>query len=156
MNHSKYVLFLASILFTFAATASPVWAANSKWDNLRTLKPGLLIRVELNGDKSYEGAFQALNDAGITLRRAAGEQTLARKDVLRVYSRSKNHRVRNIAIGAAIGVMLATPIVLANDLRNGWWHSTVWVWPVFVGPGAGIGAAIPTGGWHEVYHARGH
>jgi hypothetical protein len=156
MNHSKHVLFLALILSVFGATAgSPLRAASSQWDILRTLKPGQLIRVELNDAKSYEGALQAVNDEGITLRRAAGEQTFARKDVLRVYFKSKNHLVRNIYIGALIGVILATPVVLANN-RNGWWHSAAWVWPVFVGPGAGIGAAIPTGGWHEVYHARRH
>ena len=154
MNHSKYVLFFALILSTFGATASPLRAAKSDWNNLHNLKPGQLIRVVLNGDQSYEGAFRAVNDEGITLRRAAGEQTFARRDVLHVYFKSKNHLVRNIFIGGAIGAVLATPIVLANDLRNEWWSYAWWVWPLFVGPGAGLGTAIPTGGWHEVYHAR--
>ena len=153
MNHSKSVLFLALIVSIFGATASHLRAANSKWENLTILKPGQLIRVELNDAKSYEGAFRALNDEGITLRRAAGEQTFARKDVLRVYFKSKNHTWRNTAIGAVIGVILAIPLVAANN-HNGWWNSIWWIWPVFVGPCAGIGAAIPTGGWQEVYHAH--
>jgi hypothetical protein len=132
---------------------SPLQAASSNWDDLTFLKPGHLIRVELNDAKFYEGALQALNREGITVRRAAGEQTFARRDVLRIYLKSKNHLVRNIAIGAVIGVVLGTPVVLANN-RNSWWRSTAWVWPVFVGPGAGLGATVPTGGWQEVYHAR--
>ena len=153
-EHSKDGLFVALILFIFGGTVSPLRAAKSEWANLTILKPGQLIRVELNDDKSYEGAFRALNDEGITLRRAASEQTFARKDILRVYVKSKNHLVRNIIIGGVTGAVFATPVVLANDLRNGWWRSAAWVWPVFVGPGAGIGAAIPTGGWYEVYHAH--
>jgi hypothetical protein len=155
MNHSKHVLFFALILSTFGTTASPLRAAKSDWNNLNNLTQGQLIRVVLNGAKSYEGAFQAVNHEGITLRRAAGEQTFPRNDVLHVYFKSKSHFVRNMYIGAAIGLVFATPLVLANA-RNGWWRSTVWVWPAFVGSGVTIGAVIPTGGWHELYHARGH
>jgi hypothetical protein len=160
MNHSKYVLFLALILSIFGATAgSPLRAANSEWDDLAILKPGQQIRVELNDAKSHQGAFQALNDEGITLRQPAGEQTLARKDILRVdaYSGGKNHRLRNIVIGATVGAILATTLVLINrNPRNDWWHSTAWVWLVLVPAGAGSGAAIPTAGWHEVYRAHRH
>ncbi len=158
MNHSNYVLFLALILSTFVLPAlSPLRAVSSEWDNLTILKPGQLIRVELNGSKSYEGAFQALDDEGITLRQPAGEQTVARKDTLRVYFRSKNHRVRNMIIGAGIGVVLAGLAVKVNS--STWFENTGmrnigWVWPVGLGVFGGIGAAIPTGGWHEVYRAR--
>jgi hypothetical protein len=158
MNHSNYVLFLALILSTFGATAgSPLRAANSEWDDLAILKPGQLIRVELNDAKSYQGAFHALNDEGITLRQSAGEQTLARKDILSVYAYFgvKNHRLRNIVIGVAVGATLATAVVLINrNPRNSWWYSSAWVWLVFVPGGAGIGATIPTAGWHEVYRAH--
>ena len=156
MNRPNFALsFLLMLSVLGAMAVSPLQAASSKWDDLTFLKPGQLIRVELNDAKFYEGAFQAVNDEGITLRRAAGEQTFARSDVLRIYFRDKNHLARNIVIGAVIGVVLGTPVVLANN-RNGWWRSTAWVWPVFVGPGAGIGAAIPTAGWVEAYHAHRH
>jgi len=153
MNHSKYVLFLTLILPTFAATASPLRAAKSRWENLRILHPGQLIRVVLNDGKSYEGAFQALSDEGITLWRAAGEQTFARNDVVRVYSKSKNHLLRNMLIGGAIGASLALPVVLANH-RNGWWVSDAWAWPLGAVGGAGMGALVTTGGWHEIYRAH--
>jgi len=158
MNQSKYFLFLALILLILrAAVGSPLWAANSEWDDLAILNSGQQIRVKLNDAKTYQGAFQALNDEGITLRQPAGEQTFARKDILRVdaYSGGKNHRLRNIVIGVAVGASLATTLVLINHSpRNNWLHSTAWVWPVFVGPCAGLGAEIPTAGWHEVYRAH--
>lgn len=160
MNHAKYVLFHALILCTFGATAgSPLRAANSRWENLRILRPGQQIRVVLNDAKSYQGEFQALTDEGITLRRAAGEQRFARNDVLRIYFRSKNHRVRNMVIGVGIGAVLAALAVKANS--STWFENTGmrdigWVWPVGLGVFGGIGAAIPTGGWHEVYRARRH
>ncbi len=160
MNHSKYVPFLAFLLSTFGATAgSPLRAANSRWENLRILRPGRQIRVVLNDAKFCQGEFLALNDEGITLRQATGGQTYARKDVLRVYSKKESHRVRNLVIGLDIGVTLAVLAVKANS--SSWFENTGmrdigWVWPVGLGVFGGIGAAMPTGGWHEVYRAQPH
>jgi len=158
MYHTRYVLFLALLLSMFGATAgSPLQAANSRWENLRILKPGQQIRVVLEGAKSYQGEFLALNDEGITLRLAPGEQAFARKEVLRVYFKTVNHRVRNLAIGAGIGAVLAGLAVKANS--STWFENTGmrdigWVWPTGLGVFGGIGAAIPTGGWHEAYRAQ--
>jgi len=156
MNDARSIMFYMLILSTFSAAAvSSLRAANSDWNNLKVLKAGQKIRIVLIGERRYEGLFRALNDAGITLGQSAGEQTFARKDILRVYCKGENQRVADMLAGAMIGAVLATPLVLANR-RNGWWHSTDWVWPVFIGPGVGIGAAIPTPGWRQVYHARRH
>jgi hypothetical protein len=148
------------IISTFVVTAgSPLRGANSDWNNLKTLKPGQQIRIVLNDNKLYQGEFQALNDEGITLRHAPGEQTFARKDILRIssYHGVKTHLVRNILIGAAIGGALATPLMLANhNPHNSWWNSSAWVPGVFVPGGAGIGAAVTTAGWHKVYRAPKH
>ena len=154
-NHSKSMQMFASILFFFAAIDPPLQAAGSKWENLQTLKSGQLIRVELNDARSYDGAFLAVNDQGLTLRRAAGEQTFARKDVLSVYFKSKNHRARDVYLGAVIGAIFATPVALANG-RNGWWRHGAWPFEVFVPAGGSIAAALPTGGWREVYRAPRH
>jgi hypothetical protein len=156
MNQLKDMMFLMLILSTpVAAAATPLRAAKSDWNNLKTLKPGQQIRIVLNDNKIFEGEFQALNDEGITLRHAPGEQTFARKDILRISSHHgvKTHLMRNILIGAAIGVALATPLILANN-NNGWWHSWAWIPGVFVPGGAGIGAVVTRAGWHEVYRAR--
>jgi hypothetical protein len=72
-NHSKYVPFLALLLSTFGATVgSPLRAANSRWENLRILRPGQQIRVVLNDAKFYQGELLALNTTqrhSVTLHR---------------------------------------------------------------------------------------
>jgi hypothetical protein len=58
MNHSKFSLACALILFSLVVTAGfPVSAASSEWNDLTNLQPGQLIRVELNDAKSCEGVF---------------------------------------------------------------------------------------------------
>ncbi|MGD0223348.1 MAG: hypothetical protein ABSF71_13510 [Terriglobia bacterium] len=158
MKHSKYARFLAMVLSVFAATAGlPLRAANSDWNNLNILKPGQLIRVELKDAKSYDGELQGLNDEGITLRLTPSPRTFARKDILRVYSKNESHRARNFLIGAGIGAILAAIGVSANHWgENVGLRSTAWEWPVGLGVFGGIGAAIPTGGWREVYRAPRH
>jgi len=154
MNHSMHVRCLLLALFTFGATAVPLHAASSRWESLYDLEPGKLIRVELLEGKSYPGTFQAVNNVAITIRRAAGDQTFVRTEVVGVSVRAKNHLLRNMLIGGAIGALFfALPFDLANN-RNGWWRSNAWEWWVFAPAGAGVGAWIPTGGWHQVYRAH--
>jgi len=144
----------------------------SNWDNLNSLTPGQEIRVVMNNVKSYQGEFESSSDGGITLRQAAGEQTLERKDVLRVsWKKGQNHQPRNMLIGMVVGggAGLGTGLA-ANHVI--WSHVNCTEGPLFhcgyppnphweiiltsVGAFAGavIGGAIPTGGWHEVYRAR--
>ena len=73
-----------SLLRAGAASGQDSKGRSSSWDNLKSLTPGQEIRVVMNNVESYQGKFESLSDDGITLRQAAGEQTLARKDILRV------------------------------------------------------------------------
>jgi hypothetical protein len=160
---------LAACFSTWAASGQDSKRRSSSWDNLKSLTPGQEIRVVMNNVKSYQGEFRSLSDDGITLRQAAGEQTLARKDVLRVsQKKGQNHRTRNAVIGAAVGAGVGLGIGVSYYLRP----RNCTEGPLFncAGPsnldlaailtpvgglaGAAIGAAIPTGGWHEVYRAR--
>src|SRR5579862_490315 len=165
-------LVLALLAAFFAvATAS---AGDSKgglrsWDNLKSLSPGQEIRVVMNNVKSYEGKFESSSNAGITLRQAAGEQTLARQDVLRVsWEKGHNHRVRNAVIGAAAGAGVGLGLGVAYYLRpRNCTEGPLFrcegpsnldlakiLTPAGGGIGAAIGAALPTGGWRDVYRAR--
>src|ERR1019366_6564529 len=95
---------LAACFSTWAANGQDSKGRSSSWDNRKSLTPGQEIRVVLNNVKSYQGEFESFSDGGITLRQAAGEQTLARKDILRVsQKKGQNHRARNAVIGAAVG-----------------------------------------------------
>jgi hypothetical protein len=158
MNHSKCSRSFALMLFCIViAACSPARAASSEWSDLTNLKPGQLVRVELNDAKSYSGIFQAMHPEDITVRQSAGDQTYARKDVQSVYFKDKNHRLRNTLIGAGIGVGLAALAVKANHMGENTGISSIgWVWPVGIGVFGGLGAAMPTGRWLLVYRASRH
>ena len=160
---------LAACFSAGAASEQDSKGRSRSWDNLKSLTPGQEIRVVMKNVKSYQGKFESLSDDGITLRQAAGEQTLARQDVLRVSRKGQNQRKRNAVIGAVVGagVGLAGGLA-ANHII--WSHANCttgppcgyppnphWeiIGPLVVAPaGAVIGAVIPSGRWHEVYRAR--
>ena len=107
---------LAACFSTGVASGQDSKGRSSSWDNLKSLTPGQEIRVVMNNVKSYQGEFESLSDDGITLRQAAGEQTLARKDILRVsWKKGQNHRSRNAAIGAVVGAGAGLGIGLAAN-----------------------------------------
>ena len=159
---------LAACFSTWAANGQDPNGRSSSWDNLKSLTPGQEIRVVVNNVKSYQGEFESLSDAGITLRQAAGEQTLARKDVLRVSRKGQSHQTRNAVIGAVIGagaglgIGLAPYLVQRNCTEGPLFncgyppnpHLVEILTPVGALAGAIIGAVVPKGRWHEVYRAR--
>ena len=106
LSSAGYLLLalLAACFNTWAASGQDSEGRSSSWDNLKSLPPGQEIRVVMKNVKSYQGEFESLSDDGITLRQAAGEQMLARKDVLRVsWKKGQNHRTRNTLIGGFVG-----------------------------------------------------
>jgi hypothetical protein len=166
------LVLLATCLSPRAACGQDSKAQLSTWENLKSLTKGQVIRVVTKDVKSYQGEFESLSDDGITLRQKAHEQTLARKDVLRVSLKTgKSHMVRNTLIGAAIGAGGGLVFGLGAD-KVIWDHTTCTEGPAFncAGPpfthwgivatavggavGTITGAAIPTGGWLDVYRAR--
>ena len=159
---------LAACFSTGVASGQDSKGRSSSWDNLKSLRPGQEIRVVMNNVKSYQGEFESLSDGGITLRQAAGEQTLARKDVLRVSRKGQDHSVRNGLMGAVVGALAGFGIGFALDHRfrnctsgpafncsgppNS--HEQKLLTPVGALAGAVTGAVLPTGRWQEVYRAR--
>ncbi len=154
-----------------AATARDSKGQLSNWDNLKSLTPGQEVRVVMNNVKSYQGKFESLSDDGITLRQAAGEQMLPRKDVLRVSWKGQSHRRRNVLIGTVVGAGLglgaglgADHVISSNANCTGGPafgcgnppnpHWALIGTPVVASVGAVVGAVMPTGGWHDVYRAR--
>ena len=165
---SLVLALLAACFSTGVASGQDSKEQSSSWNNLKSLRPGQEIRVVMNNVKSYQGRFESLSDDGITLRQAAGEQTLPRKDILRISWRSQDHQSRNTVIGAAAGAGAGFGIgVAANNVI--WSHVNCDEGPECSPPpnphweiiltsigflaGAAIGAAVPTGRWYEVYRA---
>jgi small nuclear ribonucleoprotein (snRNP)-like protein len=137
-------------------------SSQNNWDNLKQLAPGQQVQVVLNDAKSYRGQLQTVGDDALMLRLATGEQTFERQNVLRVSTRGKSHRGRNALIGLAVGagagvvVGVASPELGTGKCAQGSCVDAGTVSVVgFLGGvlGAGLGAAMPTRGWHDVYRA---
>ena len=165
---SACLMVLALLAACFSA--APATAQDSgSWDNLRSLRPGQETCVVMNDVKSYQGEFESLSDEGITLRQAAGEQTLARKDILRVSQKEgRDHQTRDVLIGLAVGagaglVIGLSPYFVQRNCTEGPAfscgnppnpHLVEGLTPVGSMAGAAVGAAISTRGWHTVYRTR--
>jgi len=140
--------------------ATHSFAQNANWHNLQQLAPGQQIRIVLNDAKSYTGQFQSVTDEGIVVRSSVGRQSVERQKVLRVSIRSRNHRGRNALMGLAVGagagiiVGVASPELGQGRCAQGSCvNATSASLAGVVGAllGAGLGAAIPSHGWHDVY-----
>jgi len=155
-------LLSAACISTLAAAAAVTNPAD--WNNLRQLAAGVEVAIVLNDASAHRGQFRALTDEAIVVRLATGdERTFQRQTVLRVSTRGRNHRGRNVLIGLAAGLgagMIAgaaSPELGQGTCQHGSCVNAASVAvPGFAGAvvGAAIGAAIPTGGWHDVYRAR--
>ena len=153
---------VAVLLLLMVQGSGLAQSSQNNWDNLKQLAPGEQIRIVLNDAKSYSGQFQSVSDDGIVLRVGKDSQTFERKNVLRVSTRGNTHRGRNALIGLAVGagagvvVGVASPELGQGKCAQGSCiNATSAALAGFVGAavGTGLGAVLPTGGWHDVYRA---
>jgi len=137
-------------------------SAQANWNILKGLTPGDDIRIVLNDKKSYKAKFQSVTDEAVVVRLATGDQSFERQNVLRVSTRGKRHRGRNALIGLAVGAGAGVIIAVASpELGTGKCAQgscvdagTISQLGIVGGAvGAGLGAAIPTGAWYDVYRA---
>jgi hypothetical protein len=89
-------------LIALPLLALPVMAQT--WDALHSLEPGARIQVLTTGHAEFRGRFQSVAADAISLATVHGVATVERTRVLQVKLRSTAHRVRRIAIAAAIGI----------------------------------------------------
>jgi hypothetical protein len=125
------------ILFCVLAMPCAAFAQSnqSAWENLSALQAGHKIQVvEMNSQK-VSGTFLSVNDAGMSLQAAGGEQTIQRQDVRVVKVMENKHRLRNAAVGAAVGAGVGAGAGAAVGRGNG--NSGGFD---FAAQGAGIGA----------------
>jgi len=169
LSPAGFLMLLAACFSTGVASGQPSQGRSTSWDDLKSLTPGQEIRVVMNNVKSYQGEFESLRDDGITLRQAAGVQTLARKDILRVSRKiGQNHRGRNALIGMVVGagaglVIGLTPYMIQRNCTEGPAfncgyppnpHRAEALTPVGGLAGAAIGAAVSRHAWRDLYRAR--
>ena len=142
-------------------TSPSLHAQSLAWDSLKQVTDGQKIRVVLSDTKSYTGEFRSISDEAIVIHTRGADQSVPRQSVKQVYSKRPGRRGRHALIGAAIGAGagLGTGAAIDADCsptsivctgNKGKAIAT----PVFGLLGAAIGAALPTGGWQEIYRSN--
>jgi hypothetical protein len=162
MNTAKRIGFVALLLPLLLVAAAPSLRAAEKsdWGALKQVAPGQTIKVTATDGKSSQGDLQSVSDDELVLRLTGGDRSFPRDTIQRVSIKRNSHRGRHALIGAAIGaggglgagiaVDNCSPTVIVCTGNKGKAILT----PGFALIGAGIGALLPTGGWHEIYRLR--
>jgi hypothetical protein len=118
------------------------------------------VRVSVHS-RTIRGQVQNVNDDTLTVNSGKGQEMFARQDVARVSVKKRGHRGRNVLIGLAVGAGAGAAIGAATN-TTGCKGSCIFQLSkgeaaglgavVLGGIGALVGAAIPTGGWQDVYN----
>lgn len=144
-----------------ALTPGSCLAQGGDWNVVQQFSSNQAIRVVLDNGKSYHGTFQSATETALVIHSGEGEQTLLRTNIRRVLIKGHSHRGRNALIGAGIGAGagLGAGASIDNDCSQTSIVCTgnkgkAILTPAFALLGAGIGAILPSGGWHEIYRSR--
>lgn len=148
-------LWLLLALLGAVAFSSLAAAQQAGWSGIQQLSQGQRVKVVLANGKTHSGEFQSATDSAIVVRSGKNDQTFSRDDIGRVLLRHGGHRGRNALIGAAIGGGAGLGIGVAIDNGhcfgcNGYKGKAI-LTPALGVIGALIGAALPSGGWTEIY-----
>jgi len=121
-------------------------AAQKTWDAVVQLVPGTPVEVvESNGSKL--GAVVSSSTEDLTVRTNGGDHKFARSEIVRVTSRARSKRLRNMLIGAGIGIgiSLLADRTIGTYVRNESSSSgRAFIWTIPIAACAGIGAAFPS------------
>jgi hypothetical protein len=143
----------ALALFALAASA----AFSQSWDSLGGLKPGDPIVVLDSTGNVHKGPFRAYTADTIRIETRKGEQAIERTRVQQVQLRTRPRRLRNVLIGAGIGVALGVAVdhtvgtYLRNEAGEGSGTRAIsYIAPIAIF--SAIGAALPN--YRTIYRAR--
>ncbi|HTM37028.1 MAG TPA: hypothetical protein VL156_09795 [Terriglobales bacterium] len=152
----QYLALAAAILIP-----SSCLAQSGDWNVVHQLSANQAIKVTLDDGRSYHGNFHSATETDLVIHAGEDERTLLRNNIRGVAIRSHSHRGRNALIGAGIGagVGLGAGVSIDNDCSKTSIVCTgnkgkAILTPAFAFLGAGIGALLPSGGWHEIYRSR--
>ena len=125
------------------------------WDALRDLRAGDPVKVVDTSGREHKGAFAAFSADAILLQTGKGVVSIDRAHVKRVQVRSQSRRVRNVVIGAGVGVAVGVLVdqTLGAYLRNetgGSGRAVTYIAPIALF--GGIAALVPP--YRTVYRAH--
>ena len=127
------------------------------WDAVKALSPGVTVRV--HAAHTIAGPLVSVSEDAVVVHSDSGQRTVTRAEIKRVDLKKRSHRGRNALIGMGVGGGAGLGIGLANRCAGGCFivgNGAIIGVSVGLGVlvGVGIGAAIPTGGWREVYRRQ--
>ena len=96
----KILLFICSLLLPCVSIAENNL---DSWTTLNGLQSGQNIQVIEKSSKKHPGTFVSVSETAISIRVAAGEQSIQRQDVRRVDLTKNKQKTRNTLIGVAVG-----------------------------------------------------
>jgi len=157
----------ALLALAFAAPALPSQKSKpaKDWISLGTCSAGSDVRVTLADGASVRGAFVSASADSLVVKTKKGERALARQDVKRARVKAPGRRLRHALIGLAVGAAAGVPVAAFAHARRSnecssfcagpdvWHIVTVASVPVTAVLAGLVGAALPAGGWKEIYRA---
>jgi len=153
------------LIACFLAVCVPGFSQNpvlphkkADWNNVTALARAAEVRVELSDSRTVRGDVLNVTEDSLAVNSASGQETFTRQQVLRVSLRKPSRRGRNVLVGLAFGAIAGAGIGFAGQAGctgfcDGGLTAAVTGVTTLSGAGLGalIGAAVPTGGWREVY-----
>jgi len=142
------------VLVSAGLAVAPATARDSSnWNNLAQISAGEKVQVVRQTMKTVNGNFESFSQDSVVVRQRSADVVIPKSDVVRVTITGRSHRLRNLAIGAAVGAGTGFVIgQIATRERNDDWQTIAsFCTVVGLGGGTGIGAAIP--GHPTIYRA---
>jgi hypothetical protein len=113
---------LSCMLMVLIASAQAQTVTEGSWGSVQLLNEGQKMQVHRFGTDSVTGKFLSATPDAVVVRQRSGNVTVLRTDVREVRARQASRRLRNGAIGAAIGAGAAggvTALAVRDDFGEG-------------------------------------
>jgi hypothetical protein len=106
------------LLFALVVCSLPL--AAQSWDSVRALGAGTRVKVREANGPEHKGTVAAVTPEAISVATGRGNVSVDRARVARVQVHKPNRRLRNIAIGAGIGLAVGIIVdaTVGTYLRN--------------------------------------
>jgi hypothetical protein len=111
-KYMRKILYLLCVLG--AASTSFAQSNRAAWANLNAVQAGTAIQVHAIGSTRPSGRFLRVSDTALSYTGTAGEQSIAKQDVLSVKVMKNRHRLRNTLIVAGVGAGVGAGIGAAT------------------------------------------
>jgi hypothetical protein len=140
--------------------ASALFAQSPEWDNVKRLPSGSQVRLSLTNGRKLRGGLLNATDDSLVLAVSKSNQTLVRTNIARVAVKGQSHRGRNaligMGVGAGVGLAAGAGVdhACVADCFLGHNIGKIVFTPLGAILGLGVGVAIPTGGWHDIYRFK--